>query len=142
MSEDPAAKPPDEQPAARTLRWRSHPVVDDFPRSLLLVGIVIGVSVLAGFAFGGAGYGLLAAVVLVVSLTSYFAPTDFELDLGRAQRVPWTRVKRVAVHREGVHLSPFPKPSRLDSFRGTFLRFAGNAQEVVSFVEREAGSPR
>ena len=150
MSEDPAAKPQDEHPAATTLRWRSHPVVDDFPRSLLLVGIIIGVSVLAGFAFGGAGYGLLAAVVLTVSLTSYFAPTDFELDeqgvtvriLGRAQRVPWTRVKRVAVHREGVHLSPFPKPSRLDSFRGTFLRFAGNAQEVVSFVERKAGSPR
>ena len=150
MSEDPAAKPEDEQPAAATLRWRSHPVVDDFPRSLLLVGIVVGVSVLAGFAFGGAGYGLLAVVVLAVSLTSYFVPTDFELDddgvtvriLGRSQRVAWARVRRYTVHREGVHLSPFAKPSRLDSFRGTFLRFAGNADEVVSFVEGKAGSSR
>lgn len=101
-------------------------------------------------AFGAAGYGLLAAALLTVSLTRYFVPTDFELDeqgatvriLGQARRVPWEKVRRFSVHREGVHLSPFERPSRLDSFRGTFLRFAGNAERVVSFVERQVAAHR
>ena len=132
--------------APESLRWRSHPVADEFPRSLLNVGVLLGASVAVAVAFGGAGYGLVAAGLLGLSLARYFLPTDFELDgegatvrlLGHARRVPWDAVRRVLVHREGVFLSPFARRSRLDSFRGTFLRFAGNADEVTRFVRRQA----
>ena len=130
------------------LCWRSHPLVDDTPRSVLLVGLLTGASVAAGVAFGGVGYAVIAAVVLCGSMGRYLLPTRFELDgsgaassfLGHRRVMPWEAVQRVSVHREGVHLSPFDRPSRLDSFRGTFLRFAGNADEVVSFVEAQTAA--
>jgi hypothetical protein len=139
-----------EKAPAGGLSWRSHPVVDDFPRSVLLVAAVAASCVAAGVCFGGAGYGLLAAALLGGSFARYFVPTRYELNrtgvsvrfLGQTRAVAWGDVRRVSVHREGVHLSPFEQPSRLDSFRGTFLRFAGNAEEVVSFVREQAAAAR
>ena len=133
---------------AETLCWRSHPVVDDYPRSVLLIAIVAAVCVGAHVAFGGVAYAVLAAAFLAVSLRSYFLPTWVELDeagvrlrfLGRTRAVAWGEVRRVDVHKEGVHLSPFPELSRLDSFRGTFVRFAGNADEVERFVRRRVAT--
>ena len=132
-----------------TLRWRSHPLVDDSPRSVLLVAIVGVVCVGVGVAFDGIGYALLSAGFLAVSLARYFVPTHYTLDaggatmrfLGQTRTVRWENVRRADVHRDGVHLSPFARPSRLDSFRGTFLRFCGNADEVVSFVEHKVVTP-
>ena len=129
---------------AETLSWRSFPVADDFPRSLLLIAAAGAACVGIALSFRGAGYGLLSAALLGLSLARYFLPTWYELGeagvavrfLGQERRIPWAEVKRATVHRAGVFLSPFERPSRLESFRGTFLRFAGNAEEVVSFVER------
>ena len=140
----------DAQDAAETLRWRSLPVVDDFPRSALLIGVVVAVCVGVHVSFGGLGYALLAAAFLAVALGRYFLPTWYELDgdgvavrfLGRTRRVAWSEVRRTQVHREGMQLSPFEQPSRLESFRGTFLRFAGNRDEVVSFVESQVAAHR
>jgi len=137
-----------EGPAGERLCWRSFPLADDYPRSLLLVAAVVAICVVAAVVFGGAGYGLIALALLALSLGRYFVPTDYELDaegatirlLGQARRVAWPEVRRVSVGRQGVFLSPFARPSRLDSFRGALLRFAGNADEVVSFVQRRAVS--
>ncbi len=126
------------------IEWRSWPIRDDVPKSLLLVAVVLVVCVGVGFSFDGLGYGLIAVAILGVGLSRYFLPTRYTLDetgvlarfMGQTQRMPWSDVRRTLVHREGIHLSPFPEPSRLDSFRGVFLRFAGNADEVTPFVER------
>ena len=131
---------------AGNLQWRSYPLVDDFPRSLLCVAVFVGFCVLTGLAFGGVGYGVIAAVLVGGSLGRYFLPTYFALDedgvtirmLGRSRTIPWTDVKRISVRSCGMFLSPFPAPSRLDSFRGAFLRFRGNADEVTRFVESKA----
>ncbi|HPD14289.1 MAG TPA: hypothetical protein PLE19_05035 [Planctomycetota bacterium] len=136
--------------AADTLRWRSHPVVDDYPRSLLLVAAVIAVCVGVWLSFDGVGYAAIAAAFLLGSLARYFVPTRYELDatgawvrfLGHGRQMPWAAVRRVGVHPEGVQLSPFERASPLESFRGTFLRFAGNRDEVVSFVERQMAARR
>lgn len=135
---------------AETLRWRSHPVADDYPRSLLLVALVVAISVGVWISFDGIGYALLTAGLLVGSLARYFAPTWYVGDeagvsvrfLGWNRVVRWGDVRRVLAHRDGVFLSPFERPSRLDAYRGMFLRFAGNADEVVSFVERQVAAHR
>ena len=101
----------------------------------MLVGIVVAVCVAVHLSFHEHGYTLLAAGFLGVALGRYFLPTWYKLDadgaaarfLGRTRRLPWREVKRLLVHREGLHLSPFESPSRLDSFHGLFLRFAGKA---------------
>jgi len=69
----------DAEDAAETLRWRSLPVVDDFPRSALLIGVAVAVCAGVGVSFGGLGYALLAAAFLAVALGRYFLPTWYEL---------------------------------------------------------------
>ncbi len=143
-------EPENAQAVAECLRWRSHPVVDDYPRSLGLIAVVTAVCVATGASFEGVGYGLLAAAFLVGSLARYFVPTYYEFDpagvsvrfLGRVRRIPWGHIRRFAVHAEGVQMSPFERPSRLEAFRGTFVRFAGNRDEVVSFVEGQMAAHR
>jgi hypothetical protein len=79
------------------------------------------------------------------ALAPYFLPTDYELDeegahmrfLGRKKRVSWEEVRRFDVDKQGIRLSPFRRPSRLDSFRGASLRFCRNSDEVIAFVRRK-----
>ena len=126
------------------LSWRSWPLVDEAPRSCFLVGVTLGVCVLVGVAFGGIRYGLLAAGMLAVALGRYFLPTRFELNesgvtarfCGQTRHMNWSNVGRIVVQEAGVFVSPFVKPSRLDSFRGVFVRFVDNADEVVTFVRQ------
>jgi hypothetical protein len=129
---------------AEALRYRSHPLRDDYPRSVALVAIVAGISVAVGVSFEAAGWAAFSALVLGISLARYFAPTDYTLDgegvrarfLGRERRRPWSEVRGVYPHRDGVHLSPFARPSPLDPFRGIYLRFAGNRDAVLAICER------
>lgn len=130
------------------LRWRSHPLVDDYPKSILLAVAILGTCAAATLCFGGVTYGVLAALMLAVSLSRYLLPTEFVLDgqgveacfLGQTQRMAWSQVRRVSVRAKGVYLSPQRAPSRLDSFRGVQLRFAKNNDEVVRFVESKVST--
>ncbi len=126
----------------QSLSWRSWPLADEWPGSLVKAAVVVAMCAAVGVAFGGVGYALLATVFLVLSLARFFLPTRFVLDAagvtrrsaaGRGQ-LAWTQIRRVVVGKAGVFLSPFERPSRLDSFRGVFLPFAGNAAEVTEFV--------
>ena len=133
----------EKRPAEEAVCWRSFPLADDFPRSLLFVVVVIGVSVLAGVTFEGLWAAAVAFALLLVAMAKYVLPTHYRLDaknvtvrfLGHSQRTAWSRIKRFDVDSRGVFLSPFERPSRLDSFRGVLLRFAGNADEVVACVK-------
>jgi len=131
---------------AKSVCWRSHPLVDDYPRSVLLLAAIAAACAGAAVAFDGAGYGVIAGVLLCVSLGRYLLPTRFTLDgdgaqvrfMGQTQRMAWSQVRRVSRHPKGLFLSDRPAPSRLDSFRGLLLRFTDNADEVTSFVEDKA----
>jgi len=128
---------------AEMINWRSRPLVDEFLGSLLFVAIFVAVCVGAGVGFGNVGYGVLAAAMLVMGLGRYILTTGFVLDttgvtisyFGQCRTIPWAEVHSVCVGPKGVFLSPFEKPSRLDSFRGVLLRYSNNnSDEVVEFV--------
>ena len=139
---DGVADVPSADPESRSVRWRSFPLVDDFPTSVLLVVLLAAAGIGVGVSFQSVGLGVLSAVLLSGSVARYFYPTWYELSesgvsvrswLGEARK-SWAAFARCDVHRVGVHLSPFGAPSALDPFRGTFLRFAGNGEAVVAFV--------
>ncbi len=108
----------------------------------MLTGTLIGLSILVWISFGHVGYGFLSLAVLAGSLSRYFVPTRYKFDkqgvetshLGSRRRLSWDEVRRVRIVEDGVFLSPFKTPSRLDAFRGTFLRFRQNRNEVVQLV--------
>lgn len=130
------------------LRWSVHPLVQEsWGKTGGLMGIVVGVSVGAAVSFSGVAYGLVSFVVLMVSLSRYWLPTRYELDesgvhighAGRKRQRSWSEFRRLDVLRDGVFLSPFARASRLDSFRGLFVRCAENRDAVVEFARRYVG---
>lgn len=124
------------------MNWKVHPLVDQGAKAVLLVLIVVAVLVLVRMTEPELMWTVLSGVVLIVSLARYFFPTTYILDergitirfLGIEQHRPWTQFRSHYVGRTGVLLSPFGKPHRLESFRGHYMLFGDNREEVVEFV--------
>jgi hypothetical protein len=128
---------------SESIRWVSWPLRDEPLRKTSLLFIVLGVTV-ALSAMITLSAGLMAALLLFVLLGPYFLPTRYRVsESGVEKRFPlfnrsrsWDAYKRYAVLKDGVFLGTFAKPSRLDSFRGDFLRFAGgiDRERVLDLV--------
>ncbi|MSS70651.1 MAG: hypothetical protein EXS64_04090 [Candidatus Latescibacteria bacterium] len=125
------------------LRWTSHLLRDEAGgKSLALIVLIAGFSAGAWYSLEGIVYALIACAVLVAAMSRYFLPVHYCLTerevivthAGMTRRMPWDRFRNFRVHPDGVFLSPFGRPSRLDSFRGCFLRFKDNRDEVLAIV--------
>jgi hypothetical protein len=86
-------------------------------------------------------------VILSGALSPFFLPTEYELTpekikvkffLSNKEKA-WGDYKSFYVDRNGVLLSPFEKPSRLENFRGIYLRFDKNKDEVVNYISSKIG---
>ena len=130
---------------ADVLRWEDHPLRSESPaRSAALAGLIAASAVAAAVGFGHWFYGAFSLAVLTLSVSRYFFPTHYQLDgagvasyhlgIGRSRR--WDEFRRVDERADGLFLSPFARPRRLDAFRGVFLRCHQNREEVVYFVRR------
>lgn len=131
------------KPAVDELCWTVHPLMDESAgKTTLLVAAILAVSATAAVSFQSVAYGFLSFALLVVSMSRYFAPTRYTIGpegaqvshIGRRRRMAWGKVRRARVLRDGVFLSPFSRPSRLESFRGCFLAYGDREEEVVRFV--------
>ncbi len=91
----------------------------------------------------------IAAVLLLLSASSdYLFPLSYRTTIEGIEAdtptnkasLPWSAVRRCVLHRDGVLLTSLPAPSRLDAFRGVFLRFAtdGMAGDQASVMEEIA----
>jgi hypothetical protein len=127
----------------KQISWRVHPVVDDFPRSLGAIVLLIFCSYLFALFTGILTFGLIAFMVFFLSTMSYFVPINYRIDeknliitfLGFDNVQPLSKYRNFYINPAGIHFSTFSTPSALDSFRGNFVRFNRNRQEVVSFLK-------
>lgn len=136
-----------DDPAKVLYAWRSHPVRARGRR----LGIALGALILipAGLWFlYGSFFGLLALAILGLSLFPYFLPTDYVLYVGGLEsvflgvhrRFTWGQFRSYYPDRNGVLLSPFVRPSRLENFRGIYLRFDGHSSQVMTVVSERIDS--
>lgn len=134
-----------------TIQWVSWPIRDEPPRKTIVLLAIIAVTVAAS-AMMAVFAGLLAFVLLFVLMGPYFLPTRYEVsERGVGKRFPlfgrsrtWDAYKRYAVLKDGVFLGTFAAPSRLDSFRGDFLRFAPDAPDrdaLLAMVRKHVRNP-
>jgi hypothetical protein len=134
---------------ADTLHWKCHPS----RRSLLKTALVL--ALLHALMFFTIWYtesvfiGIVVMTAMVLSLGAYFFPTWYTLTdkgvtvkslVAKFER-PWTVYRSHWPDKNGVLLSPFPGPSRLENFRGLFVRFENNRDDVVAFVKRFVPEP-
>jgi len=86
---------------------------------------------------------ILALIVLFVTLHSYFLPITYTLnDDGVTidkyilrHTYPWQQFRRYFRTSGGIVLSPFPKKSFLDNFRGVHLLLPQDPGPIISYLE-------
>lgn len=84
----------------------------------------------------------LAVVILFGSLAGFYFPTryyffeDYLLVKTTIQTVrkEWSLFRSYYPDRNGVLLSPFGHPTRLENFRGTYVKFERNRDRVMEIV--------
>jgi len=126
-----------------SLKWVVHPLKKNKKKTFLLVLILIVVWGSVYWYTLSLGYLLLAVFVLVASLSAYFFPTVFELTPEKVmvkyaaarKEKTWDFFRSFYADKNGVFLSPFPKPSRMENFRGLYLIYNDNKEEVLNFVK-------
>jgi hypothetical protein len=131
------------------LEWRIHPLMENAWRSALLIVIIVA-SLVGVWFWGFPGLVIPGALLLVVSVAPYLFPTRYRVTrsgieivfLGVRNFRGWEDFRNFYPHDVGVHLSTFKKLNALDSFRGSFIRFApGNRESVLRFLDAHIRRP-
>ncbi|MDK9700243.1 MAG: hypothetical protein OEM52_08875 [bacterium] len=128
-----------------TVKWRIYPLLEDPKRTALFVILVLVTIAVVDIAFGERWLTALATLFLLGSLRMFWTPTWFEVTSeGIVVKTPfyrvthrWERFKIVKNDPRGLVLTPFRSDSRLESFRGLFLRLPPNDPELKTLVKTE-----
>jgi hypothetical protein len=126
-----------------SLRWSSHPLKRNAWVSILVVIFLFAVWSGVYLTTGNPLLLALSVVIMLGSLSSFFLPTRYELDDDKVKIIylismrerKWGTFRSYYVDKNGVLLSPFERPSRLENFRGLYIRFNQNKEQVVDFVK-------
>ena len=127
------------------LSWRIHRLREE-PHKIVFVTLGYGVALFFWrLVFPHPLALFLPVVALTSAMAEYLFPVEYRLTnrgaharCGPAVRLylAWSDVRRATPGREGVYLSSLKLPSRLDSFRGIRLRYAGGNDEQVKETVR------
>lgn len=125
-----------------TLAWATHPIRRKPITAVLVTVFILAVGFLVFISTESRAFGTLALVVLFASLAKFYMPTKYLLSDKRimvkstTQTVSknWSNFRSFYPDKNGVLLSPFIQPSRLENFRGMYLIFENNRDEVINFI--------
>lgn len=139
---------PDLTPRREALTWISHPLKKNKRNTLLVILFLVLAPAIVFFSTRSLFFLLLSFLILLGSLSSFFLPTSYELSQERirvkfffnTKEMEWKKYRSFYVDKNGVLLSPFEKPSRLENFRGIYIRFNQNKEEVVNFLKERIKS--
>ena len=125
--------------------WRVHPLRENWTRSALLLLFLLLLFSGVYWLFQSVSVALLSTIFVTSSLYRYFVPFRYELyEHELVVSAPfyrvtksWSDFRSFYTDNNGVLLSPFTKPSRLENFRGVYVRFGANRSEVVDFIKNK-----
>ena len=126
-----------------SIEWSCHPVKRRPLFSAGLTLLVLLVIVMVYNTTQSAFFGLLAFIIMFVSLAKFYFPTYYRLsEKGVTVRTTtqtltknWSEYRSFYPDKNGILLSPFAEPSRLENYRGLFIMFNCNKDEVTAFVK-------
>ena len=130
--------------STEVLSWTSHPLKKSKQKTVLLIAALFLIWSLVFWATSYSwGLLFLAILILTGSLSPYFFPTKYELTqeqvkvnfLAVKKNKAWSEFRSYYPDKNGVFISPFARPSRLENYRGLYLRYQGNKEEVLNFVK-------
>lgn len=119
-------------------KWVSHPVVENQKKTiflmLFLILIFVGIYFLYGF-----WWFMISFIFVLSSLSSYFMKTEYTTSENGVEvhsflshlKKDWQYYRSFYEDKNGIFLSPFVKHSRLENFRGLYLRFGNGDRETI-----------
>lgn len=130
-----------------TIEWVSFPAAEHPRKTILSTIFILGLALTLHLLYGPL-YGIFTILILWLSLLPYYSQTTYLLDkdgivikkVFYTIRKNWSQYRSFYPDRNGVLLSPFPVPSRLENFRGLFIRFSNNRDEAIAFIESRLGT--
>ncbi len=136
--------------ASTPLSWTVHPLVENRRKSVLLGLFLVLLLIIIYLGFQLIYVVVLSAIFLIGSLYKYFLPFhhQFEADkliitsccFYRLER-SWNTFRSFYVDANGVLLSPFARPTRLENFRGVYVRFGKHSpEEIINFIANKIES--
>lgn len=145
VAEERESETPGKENAGETLEWTCHPAKQNRTRTILVTAFIAAVVLAVYFWTYSALFTILAVLILTGSLAAYYFPTRYTLTdeeiiiKTTTQRLvkKWAQYRSYYPDKNGVLLSPFVRPSRLENFRGVYIRFSGNKDLVMGFVMRK-----
>jgi hypothetical protein len=123
------------------MQWTVH-LARQNPRQLAVLAISTMVASVAGLAVIGLLGSLAALLLMIASFADFVFPMSYQITrenvtcrkLFGFSEIKWIDVKRCYVDDYGVKLSPLTRLSKLEAFRGVYLRFDRNQEEVLETV--------
>jgi hypothetical protein len=129
-----------------SLSWQSHPAKERPATAVILTIFIMVVMVAIYYTMERSFLMMLfSGLVLTVSLSTFYFPTTYTVDEKNVKIRYMFSVKErnLSAFRQyfpearGILLSPFLSASRLENFRGFYLRYGkDNKTEVDAFVSR------
>jgi len=124
------------------LQWRIWPMKDR--KKLAIFVSVVFPFLLVVYLTSGIYWTVFSIIVFAFSLGQFLTPTTYILDHEGVTvkrpfytlKKPWSAFKRYEVDKNGVFLSPFSKPRRIEAYRGIYLIAHKNRDEVADFVKK------
>lgn len=124
------------------LSWSVH-LARRHPTKAVTSLALIAAATAVGCILAGPYVAPFIAVALVLSLADFLFPTKYFITdegasckmLMKSSEIKWADVKRYYLDNSGVKLSPLDRVSRLEAFRGVYLRFGDNEPEVIETVK-------
>jgi hypothetical protein len=125
-----------------SVEWTVHLARRDPRKTAAALLAAAGGALIAGFGFRSAAAGILTLVLLLGSLRDYLLPVRYRLGpegieargLLFRRVMQWSQVRRILRDPAGVKLSPLPRHSRREAYRGIYLWFERNEAEVMATI--------
>jgi len=116
------------------LEWTVHAARLDPGKTARAAVALFAAGILVGLVWGSVTSGAVAFALLFLSASEYLLPVRFSLtsegvssrSLTTHRRILWQNVRRALSDHDGIKVSPLRRPSRLEPFRGVYLRLPAN----------------
>ena len=136
---------PTENSTADLLAWTTHPIKKRPLAAVLVSLFILLIPFIVLSITSSRIFGFLSLVVLFASVAKFYFPTYFRLTDSEAiiksstQTIKrkWSEFRSFYRDKNGVLLSPFVEKSRLENFRGIYLIFNNNDDEVMEIVKQK-----
>ena len=128
-----------------SLTWKSHQARERPITAALVVIFIFLVLIIVSAIMKSGLMVVLAAAIFIISLSSFFFPTTFTVNdkkvsikyIFSLKERNLSAFRKCYPERHGILLSPYLSPSRLENFRGFYLRYGkDNKAQVDEFVEQ------